>query len=57
MEALGDARAIDVVRGRESEAFGARFFVASREWRDVECPWEHVRAVMGHDDGVEMVKS
>ena len=57
VEALGDARAMDGLPGGESEAFAARFRVASVGRGVVERPWEPVRAVFGHGDGVGMVKS
>ena len=50
---------MDVVRGGESEAMVARFLdlVASFARRVVERPQEPVRVVIGHSDGVGMVKS
>ena len=48
---------MDVVRGGESEAMVARFLVASFARRVVERPQEPVRVVVGHGDGVGMVKS
>ena len=57
VEALGDARAMEGLRGCESVAFAARFCVASFGRGVVECPQEPIRAVIGHGDGVGMVKS
>ena len=57
LEALGDVRLMDVLRGGESEAFVARFCVAPCKRGVVERPRESVRAVFGEGDGVGMVKS
>ena len=57
LEALGGVRAMDRLHARESQAFVARFFVASFGRRVVECPQQPVRAIGGHGDGVGMVKS
>ena len=48
---------MDRLHARESQAFVARFFVASFGRRVVECPQQPVRAIGGHGDGVGMVKS
>ena len=48
---------MDVLRGRVSEALVARFRVASFGRRGVERPREPIRAVIGHGDGVGMVKN
>ena len=55
-EALDDARAMDVQRGREDEAFAARFFVAAFGHGVVQSPQEPIRAVIGLGDGVGMVR-
>ena len=57
VQALGELRAMSRLRACESEAFVARLIVALCGRRGVERPWEPVRAVIGHGDGVGMVKS
>ena len=48
---------MDGLRGRENEAFAARFCMASFGRGVVECPQEPIRAVIELGDGVGMVKS
>ena len=58
LEALGELRAMDRLRGCGHEALAARFScVASFGRGVVECPQEPIRAVIGLGDGVGMVKS